>query len=403
MPISWKGTLQQYVGRLHRVHQYKTEVQVYDYVDVSVPVLARMYKRRLAGATPRSGTPSQRLIEAKGRLVKTLQKIPAGVEVIPSTTSWYLADLGEARGKQELFTKLSPQTLKARRGHALIESAVSSNRIEGVVADQARVGTIVFGLKQLRDSAEEEIGGYRDALKWIHEQGPKLLISEETIRELHRLTTGGIGDAGQYKEKDSDIIEKSPDGRQRVRFQTVPASETATKMCELVSSWKDCFEERRIHPLILLAGMNLDFLCIHPFRDGNGRVSRLLLLLQCYHLCLEVGRYVSLERVIEGNKERYYETLEQSSQHCHEGTHDPWPYINYILFILKSAYLELEERAGQLGSPKGAKAEMVLGAIRAQLGVLAGGYRTCPGVGREWLRKLLVDRVLSAAERTRLI
>jgi Fic family protein len=213
---------------------------------------------------------------------------------------------------------------------------VSSYRIEGVVADQARVGTIVFGHKQLRDRAEEEIRGYRDALKWIHEQGAKLLISEETIRELHRLTTG-IGDAGQYKEKDSDIIEKSPDGRQRVGFQTVPASETATKMCELVSLWKDCFEERRIHPLILLAGMNLDFLCIHPFRDGNGRVSRLLLLLQCYHLCLEVGRYVSLER---GDKERYYETLEQSSQHWHEGTHDSWPYINYILFILKSAYLE---------------------------------------------------------------
>jgi superfamily II DNA or RNA helicase len=114
MPISWKGTLQQYVGRLHRVHQYKTEVQVYDYVDVSVPVLARMYKRRLAGATPRSGTPSQRLIEAKGRLVKTLQKIPAGVEVIPATTSWYLADLGEARGKT---VSTNPQGTARTRSH----------------------------------------------------------------------------------------------------------------------------------------------------------------------------------------------------------------------------------------------------------------------------------------------
>ena len=260
--------------------------------------------------------------------MKTLQKFSAGVEVIPATTSWYLADLGEARGKQELFTKQSPQTLKALREHALIESTVSSNRIEGVVADQSRVGTIVFGHKQLRDRAEEEIRGYRNALKRIHEQGSKLPISEDTIRELHRLMRGGIGDAGQYKEKDSDIIEKSPDGRQRVRFQTVPASETATHMCELVSLWKEGMEERRIHPLILLAGMNLDFLCIHPFRDGNGRVSRLLLLLQCYHLGFEVGRYVSLERVIEENKDRYYETLEQSSKHWHEGTHDAWPYIN---------------------------------------------------------------------------
>ncbi len=220
-----------------------------------------------------------------------------------------------------------------------------------------------------------------------------LSVSEDTIRELHRLTRGGIGDAGQYKEKDSDIIEKSPDGRQRVRFQTVPASETATQMHELFSLWKDCLEQRRIHPLILLAGMNLDFLCIHPFRDGNGRVSRLLLLLQSYHIGLEVGRYVSLERVIEENKDRYYETLEQSSQRWHEGTHDPWPYINYILFVLKSAYREFEERVGQLGSPKGAKAEMVLGAIRAQLGEfrLADIERACPGVGREWIRKLLVD------------
>ena len=95
-----------------------------------------------------------------------------------------------------------------------------------------------------------------------------------------------------------------------------------------------------------MAAMNLDLLCIHPFRDGNGRVSRLLILLQLYHLGFEVGRYISLERVIEENKERYYETLEQSSQGWHEGKHDPWPYINYILFILKTAYRELEERVG---------------------------------------------------------
>src|SRR5213594_1250319 len=292
----------------------------------------------------------------------TLKKL-AAERNIPLATAWYLADLGEARGKQELFTNQSPQTLKALREHALIESAVSSNRIEGVVADQARVGTIVFGHKQLRDRDEEEIRGYRDALKRIHEQGKQLPVAEDTIRELHRLMRGGIGDAGQYKEKDSDIIEKSPDGKQRVRFQTVPASETATQMHELFSLWKDCLEQRRIHPLILLAGMNLDFLCIHPFRDGNGRVSRLLLLLQCYHLEYEVGRYISLERVIEENKDRYYETLEQSSQGWHEGKHDPWPYINYILYVLKTAYREFEERVGTLSTARGAKTSMVLDAI----------------------------------------
>jgi len=95
--------------------------------------------------------------------------------------------------------------------------------------------------------------------------------------------------------------------------------------------------------LILLAAFNLDFLCIHPFRDGNGRASRLLMLLQCYHLGFEVGRYISLERLIEQNKERYYETLQKSSQGWHEGNHNPWPYIGYLLYILKTAYREFEK------------------------------------------------------------
>jgi Fic family protein len=139
--------------------------------------------------------------------------------------------------------------------------------------------------------------------------------------------------------------------------------------------------------------MNLDFLCIHPFRDGNGRVARLLLLLQCYHLGYEVGRYISLERLIEENKERYYETLEQSSYRWHEGNHDAWPYINFVLFILKTACKEFEDRVGQMASPKGAKAEMVLNAIRNQIGEfrLADIERACPGVGREWIRALMSD------------
>jgi Fic family protein len=134
-------------------------------------------------------------------------------------------------------------------------------------------------------------------------------------------------------------------------------------MRELIAAWRDRLDERGIHPVIAMAAMNLDFLCIHPFRDGNGRVSRLVLLLQCYHLGYEVGRYISLERVIEENKDRYYETLEQSSQGWHEGKHDPWPYINYTLYILKTAYREFEERVGTLSAARGAKTSMILDAI----------------------------------------
>jgi Fic family protein len=322
----------------------------------------------------------------------TLKRL-AEIRHIPATTAWYLADLGEARGRQELFTKQSPQRLKVLREHALIESAVSSNRIEGVTIEQSRVKAVVLGKSLLKDRDEEEVRGYRDALKLIHEQSARLSVSEKTILRLHRLSRANIGDAGKYKEKDSDIIEKHPDGRVRVRFKTVTARKTPAAMRMLIEEWRDSFDERLVHPAIAMAAMNLDFLCIHPFRDGNGRVSRLLLLLQCYRLGFDVGRYISLERVIEENKDRYYETLEQSSQGWHEGKHDPWPYISYLLYVLKTAYSEFEERVRQTSSPKGAKAEMVLTAIRKQTGrfKLRDIEAACPGVGREWIRSLLAD------------
>jgi Fic family protein len=323
--------------------------------------------------------------------MRTLQQFAAKPETIPASTSWYLADLGEARGKQELFTKQSPQRLKVLREHALIESAVSSSRIEGVTVDQSRIGTVIFGKALLKDRDEEEVRGYRDALKLIHEQGAKLALSEATIKKLHRLTHGDIWDAGKYKDKDGDIIEKYPDGRERVRFKAVSAATTGACVEESVELWNRSRRERWVHPLIALAAFNLDFLCIHPFRDGNGRVSRLILLLQSYHLGYEVGRYISLERLIEENKERYYETLEQSSQGWHEGTHNPWPYVNYLLFILKTASQEFAERIGQTASPRGAKTELVTGAI----GRFAGKFRVsdvqreCPGVSVDLVRRVL--------------
>ncbi len=324
----------------------------------------------------------------------TLRQLSSKPETIPAIISWYLADMGEARGKQELFTKQAPQKLKVLKEHALIESAVSSNRIEGVTVDQTRIRTIVFGKSHLRDRDEEEVRGYRNALKLIHEQAAKMSVSEETILKLHKLAKGDIWDAGRYKEKESDIIEKYPDGTARVRFKTVSPTRTPKYMAELVDLWNQCIRERWVHPLVALSAFNLDFLCIHPFRDGNGRVSRLLLLLQLYHLGYEVGRYISIERIIEQNKDRYYETLEQSSQGWHEGKHDPWPYINYLLFTLKAAYREFEERVGYLKSPKGAKTELIRSAIDSFAGEfsLSDLERACPGVSRDMIRRVLRER-----------
>jgi len=321
----------------------------------------------------------------------TLRQLAAEPSTLPTRTTWYLTDLAEARGKQELFTRQSPQKLKVLREHALIESAVSSNRIEGVEVDKSRVATLMFGKPALRDRDEEEVRGYRDALKLIHESGAKLPISEATIKKLHRLCRGEIWDAGHYKEKDVDIIQTYADGRSRVRFKSLPAKQTPATMAEMIELWQRGLVEKWIHPLALVTALNLDFLCIHPFRDGNGRVSRLLFLLGCYHCGLEVGRYISLERIIEENKERYYEVLEQSSQGWHEGKHDPWPTMNFLLFILTQACKEFDQRVGQLKSPRGEKTETVLAAIARQIGTfrVADLQADCPGVGLDLIRQIL--------------
>lgn len=323
--------------------------------------------------------------------MKTLERFSTGLKEVPGHISWYLADLGESRGRQELYTRQSPQRLKVLREHALIESAVSSNRIEGVTVEKSRIRTLILGKPQLRDRYEEEVRGYRDALQMIHSRGAGLPISQQTVRKLHRLTRGEIWDAGKYKEKDSDIIERHADGTEHIRFRTVPVAQTREAMTALVSSWKTCLKDRQVHPLIALAAFNLDFLCIHPFRDGNGRVSRLLFLLQCYHLGFEVGRYISLERLIEQNKERYYETLEQSSKRWHESRHDPWPYVGYVLHILKTACREFEDRVGQIAEPRGTKTELVTTAIGRQPGPfrIADLQQACPGVSIDLIRRVL--------------
>ena len=327
--------------------------------------------------------------------MNTLRLFAAKDFSIPASTSWYLADLGEFRGKQELYTQQSPQRLKTLREHALIESAVSSNRIEGVSVDPSRVRDVLVAEKPLfRDRDEEEVRGYRDALKRIHDGAARLPVSEATIRELHQLARGQIWDAGLYKEKDGDIIERYADGRERVRFRPVSAAGTPAAMAELVADWQHCLEDRWVHPLIAMAAFNLDFLCIHPFRDGNGRVSRLTLLLQSYQLGYEVGRYISLERLIEENKDRYYETLEQSSQGWHEGKHDPWPYINYVLSMLKLAYREFAERVGEVKAPRGSKTVLVLAAIKRFTDefTVAQLEQTCPGVSRDMIRRVLREQ-----------
>ncbi|MDX9996313.1 MAG: Fic family protein [Rhodocyclaceae bacterium] len=328
----------------------------------------------------------------------TLRLFAAGRYRLEAGTAWYLNDLGEFRGKQELYTQQSPQRLKALRESAIIESAVSSNRIEGVNIDPSRVRDVLASPRPLfRDRDEEEVRGYRDALALIYRSPRALPISNETIQHLHGMIRGQIWDAGRYKDKDGDIIERFPDGSERIRFRTVPAARTISAMGGLIADWQRCLDERWVPPLIGLAAFNLDFLCIHPFRDGNGRVSRLLWLLQSCQLGYEVGRYVSLERLVEENKDRYYATLAESSLRWHQGKHDPWPYANFVLSIMKMAYRDFVERVGEVKAPRGEKRGRVLAGIRDLLARPQGFKlkeleQACPGVSRDMVRHVLREQ-----------
>lgn len=308
---------------------------------------------------------------------------------VPTLATMYLADISESRGKQDLFTMQTPQKLEILRENALIQSAVSSSRIEGVEIENKRVKPIILGTPTLKNRDEEEVFGYRKALDWIHRDHEKIKVNEKTIKQLHKLVKGDVWDSGQFRENPGDIIETYPNKPARVRFKTLDHSKIKSTMKSLINKTADSRET--IHPLITILAMNFDFLCIHPFRDGNGRLSRLLFLLQFYQAGYLAGRYVSIERVIEQKKERYYETLEMSSTGWHEGAHNPWHFINFMLYVIKTAYSEFEDNIDRIKSPKGAKTEMILKAIQSyeKPFSLVELEQTCPGVSRDMIRKVL--------------
>ncbi len=300
-----------------------------------------------------------------------------------------LRALGEGRGRQDLFRRQTPEVLTALRHAAIIESTESSNRIEGVVAPHDRVEALVLKNSTPRDRSEQEIAGYRDALNLIHESARGMAFSVNVILQLHTmLYRYHAGQGGRWKMAQNEIVERGADGTvERVRF--VPPSPVATPllMDQLVGSYARAVAEAR-EPLILVPLAVLDFLCIHPFGDGNGRMARLLTLQLLYHFDYEVGRYISLERIIEESKETYYETLEASSQHWHDGRHDVLPWMHYFWGVLLRAYGEFEERVGTLRTGRGAKTDLVEEAISRRIGAFAIGEieAECPGVTRDWIR-----------------
>ncbi|MBI3602393.1 MAG: Fic family protein [Candidatus Omnitrophica bacterium] len=301
--------------------------------------------------------------------------------------------ISEYKGKQDLYARQSPQILKNLLEIALIESVESSNRIEGVTVDKDRLKPLIIGNTKPRDRSEEEVAGYRKALDWIHKKYESLRITPDTIKQLHRFCRGESWDAGKFKEKDNDIIRKHPDGRVEVVFKPVSAQKTPEMIEQLCLTYENGLAQLKYPPLYAVACLVLDFLSIHPFRDGNGRVSRLLTLLALYQQGFVVGKYISLERIIEQSKESYYETLNKSSQRWHEAEHNGMAWFNYFLGTVLSAYKEFEERAGNLKPTRGIKTEIVESAINRQFSEFSMSdiEKECPNVSRPMIRVVLED------------
>lgn len=319
-----------------------------------------------------------------------VEKRTLGIK-IPLSTSWLLASCMEARGKQDLWTRQKPEVLKALRDQAIVQSVESSNRIEGVTVDTNRLRPLVIGNARPQDRPEEEIAGYRKALDWIFTSKRPIAVSPATILKMHSLAQGVmIGDAGKWKNRDNEIVEIKPDGERVVRFVPTSAKQTPGAIKALCNEYGEARAMKSLPELLLVGAFVLDFLCIHPFRDGNGRVSRLMTSLLLEQNGFVVSRYVSLERLIEENRESYYQSLYRSSQGWHDSSHNIMPWWDYFLSIISRAYREfseaVESREGGASKTElvrqviaGTEGQFSLSEIRAQL----------PSVSEQLVRRVL--------------
>lgn len=280
-----------------------------------------------------------------------------------------VAQIHEYKGKQTLFLKQKPATLEKLVEIAKIQSTEASNKIEGIVTTATRIKQLCDQKTTPRNRDEEEISGYRDALSLIHESYEYIPIKSSYILQLHkvlyRYSQRDIG--GRFKNTQNYITEIKESGEQIVRFMPLDPFETPTaieKMCESFNRETDACE---IDPLILIPAFIVDFLCVHPFNDGNGRMSRLLTTLLLYRAGYVVGKYVSLESKIEKTKESYYKALEKSDINWNREENDLTPFIKYILGTVLAAYRDFEQRV-ILVEDKSSAIDLVRNAVNNTIG-----------------------------------
>lgn len=301
-------------------------------------------------------------------MMRTFRDLDAHLGLVPASTTTALSEVTAGRGREEAFRRQNPQILETLTEVAIIQSTESSNAIEGVTAPPERIIDLVREKTTPTNRPEAEIAGYRDVLNTIHSSAETIPFTPSVVLQLHRdLYALTPRPAGRWKSTENEVAIFDNEGNKlEVVFKGTPPFETARAMEELHQRYADAVKEGK-HARLLLAGAYVfDFLMIHPFDDGNGRMSRLLSLLLLYQAGHEVGRFISLEKLIEQSKETYYESLRRSTPGWDDGEHDIWPWLNYFLGILNRAYKEFEDRVGTLKSGRGSKAERIKDFVRSR-------------------------------------
>ncbi|MDO5409211.1 MAG: Fic family protein [Lachnospiraceae bacterium] len=258
----------------------------------------------------------------------------------------YVAQIHEHKGRQELYIRQKPVELERLIEIAKIQSTESSNRIEGIVTTNARLKQLVKDKTTPRNRDEKEILGYRNVLNLVHENYAAIPIRPNYILQMHRdmLKYTSFGYGGNFKTTPNEIDMTLPNGEKAVLFRPLDPYETPDAVLAICESYQRVLNKEIIDPLILIPCFILDFLCIHPFNDGNGRMSRLLTLLLLYRSGYMVGQYISIEKAIADTKESYYDALAVADQGWHTEENDPKPFIKYMLGVILSCYRDFEER-----------------------------------------------------------
>lgn len=310
-----------------------------------------------------------------------------------------LSQIHEFKGEQNLFIEAQSDTLTQLVEIAKIQSTEASNKIEGIFTSDERLKKLVTNKTTPRSRNEQEIAGYRDVLSTIHDSYEFIPVRPSIILQLHRdlYKFSGKSIGGVYKNADNVIAEEDNEGNRFVRFQPIPAWETPDAIEALCDAFDDAIARNEADPLLIIPMFILDFLCIHPFNDGNGRMSRLLTLLLLYRAGYIVGKYISIEKVIETSKDTYYEALQSSSQGWHEEENDYAHFVRYMLGVILSAYRDFSSRVKVLTTSGMSKPDRIREIIKDTLGKITKTeiMQKCPDISQVTVQRTLNDLVKS--------